>query len=83
MSPSHLFSAARLRCLWRKWRERLSIRTIQLTRLTACRIIGQCQAAVAEAVSAFGRIDVLFCCSSEGTAVTSTLSHCLHEGPTR
>lgn len=29
--------------------------------------MGQCQAAVAEAVSTFGRLDVLFCCSSEGT----------------
>ena len=25
-----------------------------------------CQAAVAEALEAFGRIDVLFCCCSEG-----------------
>ncbi|MCJ1322934.1 hypothetical protein MMC15_008284 [Xylographa vitiligo] len=30
-------------------------------------IIGQCQAAVAQAVVAFGKIDILFCCSSEGT----------------
>lgn len=30
------------------------------------RNLGQCQAAVARATSIFGRIDVLFCCSSEG-----------------
>jgi NAD(P)-dependent dehydrogenase (short-subunit alcohol dehydrogenase family) len=29
--------------------------------------VGQCQAAVAEAVEAFGRIDVLLCAASEGT----------------
>ena len=27
--------------------------------------MGQCQAAVAQAVEAFGKLDVLFCCSSE------------------
>ena len=36
-----------------------------------CRIIGECQAAVAEAVSVFGKIDVLFCCSSEGSSLTA------------
>ena len=28
--------------------------------------MGQCQAIVAEAVEAFGQIDILFCCTSEG-----------------
>jgi NAD(P)-dependent dehydrogenase (short-subunit alcohol dehydrogenase family) len=28
--------------------------------------MGQCQAAVAEAVEVFGRVDILFCCTSEG-----------------
>lgn len=28
--------------------------------------MGLCQAAVAEAVEAFGKLDVLLCCSSEG-----------------
>ncbi|MCJ1294988.1 hypothetical protein MMC34_006548 [Xylographa carneopallida] len=32
-------------------------------------IIGQCQAAIAQAVQAFGKIDILFCCSSEGSPV--------------
>ncbi|PSK44722.1 hypothetical protein B9Z65_8931 [Elsinoe australis] len=46
-------------------------------------IMGQCQSAVATAVSSFGRIDILFCCSSVGvvgaveelgaTALTQTL----------
>lgn len=31
-----------------------------------CRNMGHCQAAVAEAVEVFGRLDILFCCSSEG-----------------
>jgi NAD(P)-dependent dehydrogenase (short-subunit alcohol dehydrogenase family) len=30
------------------------------------RIMGQCGAAVAEAVELFGRIDILLCCTSEG-----------------
>ena len=30
------------------------------------RIMGQCGAAVAEAVEVFGRIDILLCCTSEG-----------------
>ncbi|KAH0017103.1 NAD(P)-binding protein, partial [Aureobasidium melanogenum] len=29
------------------------------------RIMGQCQSAIAEAVHSFGRIDILFCCTSE------------------
>ena len=33
------------------------------------RIIGLCQAAVAEAVEAYGKIDILFCCTSEGKPV--------------
>lgn len=28
--------------------------------------MGQCQAAVAEAVEVFGKVDILFCCTSEG-----------------
>lgn len=28
--------------------------------------MGQCQAAVAEAVEAFGKLDILLCCLSEG-----------------
>ena len=28
--------------------------------------MGQCQAAVAEAVETFGKLDILLCCSSEG-----------------
>jgi NAD(P)-dependent dehydrogenase (short-subunit alcohol dehydrogenase family) len=31
------------------------------------RIMGQCGAAVAEAVEIFGRIDILLCCTSEGS----------------
>ena len=31
--------------------------------------MGQCQAAVAEAVEAFGKLDILLCCSSEGSAL--------------
>ncbi|MCJ1401382.1 hypothetical protein MMC11_004594 [Xylographa trunciseda] len=34
------------------------------------RIIGQCQAAIAEAVDTFGKIDILFCCSSEAVIGT-------------
>ncbi len=30
------------------------------------RVMGQCGAAVAEAVQVFGRIDILLCCKSEG-----------------
>ena len=30
------------------------------------RLMGQCQAAVAQAVDAFGRIDILLCCTSQG-----------------
>ncbi|MCJ1433730.1 hypothetical protein MMC27_003094 [Xylographa pallens] len=33
-------------------------------------IIGQCQAAIAQAVEAFGKIDILFCCSSEAVIGT-------------
>ena len=28
--------------------------------------VGQCQAAVAKAVESFGKVDVLFCCASQG-----------------
>jgi NAD(P)-dependent dehydrogenase (short-subunit alcohol dehydrogenase family) len=35
------------------------------------RIMGQCGAAVAEAVEVFGRIDILLCCTSEGIVYIS------------
>ena len=31
-----------------------------------CRNMGECQAAVAEAVEVFGGLDILLCCTSEG-----------------
>ena len=34
--------------------------------------MGQCQAAVAEAVAMFGKLDILLCCSSEGLVTSST-----------
>jgi NAD(P)-dependent dehydrogenase (short-subunit alcohol dehydrogenase family) len=34
------------------------------------KVMGQCGAAVAEAVEVFGRIDILLCCTSEGTVHT-------------
>ncbi|KAK4694230.1 hypothetical protein P7C71_g3318, partial [Lecanoromycetidae sp. Uapishka_2] len=46
-------------CVREGWKER--IRVVALDG----RVMGQCQAAVAEAVEAFGRLDILFCCSSE------------------
>lgn len=48
-----------------RWRERLRVVGLD------ARIVGQCQAAVAEAVEAFGRIDVLLCAASEGTSSVS------------
>lgn len=33
------------------------------------RIMGQCGAAIAEAVEVFGRIDILLCCTSEGNVL--------------
>ncbi|KAF1844800.1 NAD(P)-binding protein [Cucurbitaria berberidis CBS 394.84] len=42
-----------------RWRERLRVVGLD------ARVVGQCQAAVAEAVEAFGRIDVLLCTASE------------------
>ena len=41
------------------WRARLRVVNLDI------RIMGQCQSAIAEAVSSFGRIDILFCCTSE------------------
>jgi NAD(P)-dependent dehydrogenase (short-subunit alcohol dehydrogenase family) len=38
-------------------------------------VVGQCQAAVAEAVEAFGRIDVLLCAASEGNIIRTLLYH--------
>lgn len=38
------------------------------------RIMGQCGAAVAEAVEVFGRIDILLCCTSEGIYLILLLS---------
>lgn len=43
------------------WRER--IRGIRCDG----RVVGTCSAAIAEAVSVFGRIDILLCCKSEGS----------------
>jgi NAD(P)-dependent dehydrogenase (short-subunit alcohol dehydrogenase family) len=48
-----------------RWRERLRVVGLD------SRVVGQCQAAVAEAVEAFGRIDVLLCAASEGSAIGS------------
>lgn len=36
--------------------------------------MGQCQAAVAEAVEVFGKLDILLCCSSEGSALHGFLT---------
>ncbi|KAJ4402488.1 hypothetical protein N0V91_007202 [Didymella pomorum] len=47
-----------------RWRERLRVVGLE------ARIVGQCQAAVAEAVEAFGRIDVLLCAASEAVIGT-------------
>lgn len=46
-----------------RWRERLRVVGLD------ARVVGQCQAAVAEAVEAFGRIDVLLCAASEGNTI--------------
>lgn len=43
-----------------RWRERLRVVGLD------ARVVGQCQAAVAEAIEAFGRVDVLLCTASEG-----------------
>ena len=37
------------------------------------RIMGQCGAAIAEAVEVFGRIDILLCCTSEGKILPTLL----------
>ncbi|KAF4304682.1 Retinol dehydrogenase 8 [Botryosphaeria dothidea] len=42
-----------------RWKERLRVVSLD------ARVIGQCQAAVAEAVDAFGKVDVLLGCSTE------------------
>ncbi|KAF2633547.1 short chain dehydrogenase/reductase family protein-like protein [Macroventuria anomochaeta] len=47
-----------------RWRERLRVVGLD------AKIVGQCQAAVAEAVEAFGRIDVLLCTASEAVIGT-------------
>ena len=36
--------------------------------------VGQCQAAVAKAVESFGKIDVLFCCASQGKKTMKRIS---------
>ena len=36
-------------------------------------VMGQCQAAVAEAVDTFGKLDILLCCSSEGWSLDGLL----------
>lgn len=38
---------------------------LELTKRNFVRTMGQCQAAIAQAVEAFGKLDILFCCSSE------------------
>ena len=35
--------------------------------------MGHCQAAVAEAVDTFGKLDILLCCSSEGWPLDGSL----------
>ncbi|KAJ5056187.1 hypothetical protein J3E72DRAFT_388652 [Bipolaris maydis] len=47
-----------------RWREHLRVVALD------SRVVGQCQAAVAEAVEAFGRIDVLLCAASEAVIGT-------------
>ncbi|OCL08522.1 NAD(P)-binding protein [Glonium stellatum] len=47
-----------------RWRERLRVVGLD------GRIVGQCQAAIAEAVEAFGRVDVLLGCTSEAVIGT-------------
>ncbi|KAK6433190.1 hypothetical protein LTR95_010634 [Oleoguttula sp. CCFEE 5521] len=47
-----------------QWRARLRVVALD------ARNMGQCQSAVAEAVAAFGRVDVLFCCHSEAVVGT-------------
>ncbi|TKA70069.1 hypothetical protein B0A49_05682 [Cryomyces minteri] len=46
------------------WRARLRVVALDI------RIIGQCQSAIAEAVESFGRVDVLFVCTSEAIVGT-------------
>jgi NAD(P)-dependent dehydrogenase (short-subunit alcohol dehydrogenase family) len=41
-----------------------------MTLLIGCRIVAQCQAAIAEAILAFQRIDILFCCTGEAIVGT-------------
>ena len=36
--------------------------------------MGLCQAAVAEAVEAFGKLDILLCCSSEGWLASAEMT---------
>jgi hypothetical protein len=50
-----------------RWRERLRVVGLD------ARVVGQCQAAVAEAVEAFERIDVLLCAASEGMFCSTTM----------
>jgi hypothetical protein len=38
---------------------------IKASSRSTCRMIGQCQALVAEAVAAFGKVDILLCCTSQ------------------
>lgn len=51
-----------------RWRERLRVVGLD------ARVVGQCQAAVAEAVEAFARIDVLLCAASEGRIIKQSVS---------
>ncbi|KIV77256.1 hypothetical protein PV11_09069 [Exophiala sideris] len=46
------------------WKDRLKIVPLDI------RLVGQCQAAIAEAVHTFKKIDILFCCTSEAVIGT-------------
>lgn len=41
------------------WKSRVRVVNLDI------KIMGQCQSAIAEALNSFGRIDILFCCTSE------------------
>lgn len=44
------------------------------------RVMGQCGAAVAEAVQIFGRIDIMLCCRAEGKWIAK-IATCPDDGP--
>lgn len=43
------------------WKQRMKAVPLDI------RMMGECQAVVAETVAAFGRLDILLCCTSQGT----------------